>query len=57
LKLIWDTVASQIEGDWSIEQLMLKSTKNVTISKLEMFGVFMTIGSKPNNSQGRGCYF
>jgi thioredoxin reductase len=33
---------------------MPKSTKNATISKLELAGVFMAIGSKPNSSQWRG---
>jgi thioredoxin reductase len=33
---------------------MPKSTKNATISKLELAGVFMAIGSKSNSSQWRG---
>ena len=33
---------------------MPKSIKNVTISTLELVGVFVAIGSEPNSSQGRG---
>jgi hypothetical protein len=53
-KLIWDAVASKIEVDWSVEQLMLKSIKNVTISMLKKARVFMAIGSEPSSSQWLG---
>jgi hypothetical protein len=43
MKLIWDTVATQIEGSCSVEQLVPKSTKNVTISTLEEADVFVAI--------------
>jgi thioredoxin reductase (NADPH) len=54
LKLIWDTVASQIGCDWSVEQFMPKSTRNVTISTLEKAGVFAASGSESNSSRRRG---
>ena len=54
MKLIWDTVVTQIEGDGIVKQLVPKSTKNATISTLELAGVFVAIGSEPNSAQWRG---
>ena len=54
IEFIWDTVVTQIEGDGLVKQLVLKSTKNAKISKLELLGVFVAIGSEPNSAQWRG---
>jgi thioredoxin reductase (NADPH) len=54
IEFIWDTVVTQIEGEGVVKQLMLKSTKNAKISTLELAGVFVAIGSKPNSAQWRG---
>jgi thioredoxin reductase (NADPH) len=54
IEFIWDTVVTKIVGDGVVKQLMLKSTKNATISTLELAGVFVAIGSEPNSSQWRG---
>ena len=54
IEFIWDTVVTQIEGEGIVEQLMLKNTKNDKISKLELAGVFVAIGSEPNSAQWRG---
>jgi thioredoxin reductase (NADPH) len=54
IELIWDTVVTQIEGDGVVKQLMLKNTKNVKISILELAGIFVAIGSEPNSAQWRG---
>ncbi len=51
---IWDTVVTQIEGDGVVRQLTLKNTKNDRISTLELAGIFVAIGSKPNSGQWRG---
>jgi len=51
---IWDTVVTQIEGDGVVKQLTLKNTKNDRISILELAGIFVAIGSKPNSTQWRG---
>jgi thioredoxin reductase (NADPH) len=51
---IWDTVVTQIEGDGVVKQLTLKNTKNDRISTLELAGIFVAIGSKPNSTQWRG---
>ena len=54
IEFIWNTVVTQIEGEGIVEQLMLKNTKNDKISKLELAGVFVAIGSEPNSAQWRG---
>jgi len=54
IDFIWDTVVTQIEGDGVVRQLALKNTKNDRISILEIAGVFVAIGSKPNSAQWRG---
>ena len=54
IDFIWDTVVTQIEGDGVVRQLTLKNTKNDRISILEIAGVFVAIGSKPNSAQRRG---
>ena len=53
IDFIWDTVVTQIEGDGVVRQLTLKNTKNDRISILEIAGVFVAIGSKPNSAQWR----
>lgn len=53
IEFIWDTVVSQIEGDGVVKQLRLKNIKNDKISRLELAGVFVAIGSKPNSTQWR----
>jgi thioredoxin reductase (NADPH) len=53
IELIWDTVATGIEGDGVVKQLTLKNIKNDKISVLQLTGVFVAIGSKPNSVQWR----
>ena len=53
IEFVWDTVASQIEGDGVVKQLRLKNIKNDKISVLELAGVFVAIGSRPNSAQWR----
>jgi len=53
IELIWDTVATGIEGDGVVKQLTLKNIKDDKISVLELAGVFVAIGSKPNSVQWR----
>jgi len=54
IEFIWDTVVTQIEGDGVVKQLTLKNTKNDRISILELAGVFVAIGAKPNSTQWQG---
>ena len=54
IEFIWDTVVSEVEGDNVVRQLTLKNTKTDRISTLDLAGVFVAIGSKPNSAQWRG---
>jgi thioredoxin reductase (NADPH) len=54
IEFIWDSVATQIEGDGLVKQLRLKNTRNAKISILELAGVFVAIGSEPNSGQWQG---
>jgi thioredoxin reductase (NADPH) len=54
IEFIWDTVVSQIEGDAVVSKLTLKNTRNDRISVLEVSGVFVAIGSRPNSTQWQG---
>jgi len=54
IEFIWDTVVMEVEGEGVVKQLKLKNTKNDKISVLELAGVFVAIGSKPNSVQWRG---
>jgi thioredoxin reductase (NADPH) len=53
IEFIWDTVVTQIEGDGVVKQLRLKNIRNDKISVLELAGVFVAIGSRPNSTQWR----
>lgn len=53
IEFIWDSVVTQIEGDGVVGQLTLKNIKNDRISTLDLAGVFVAIGSKPNSAQWR----
>jgi len=54
IEFIWDSVVTQIQGDAVVKQLTLKNTKDDRISVLELAGVFVAIGSRPNSTQWRG---
>jgi thioredoxin reductase (NADPH) len=54
IEFIWDSVVTQIEGDAVVGRLTLKNTRNDKISTLDLAGVFVAIGSKPNSAQWRG---
>ena len=54
IEFIWDTVVTQIEGDVVVKQLTLKNTKDDRISVLQLGGVFVAIGARPNTTQWQG---
>jgi len=54
IEFVWDTVVIEVQGDGTVKRLMLKNTKNDRISTLEVAGVFVAIGSRPNSDQWRG---
>jgi thioredoxin reductase (NADPH) len=54
IEFIWDNVVTQIQGDAVVRQLTLKNTKDDRISTLELAGVFVAIGSRPNSTLWQG---
>ncbi|HID11289.1 MAG TPA: thioredoxin-disulfide reductase [Candidatus Latescibacteria bacterium] len=48
VEIIWDTVAEEIEGDHKVEALRLRNLKTGEISRLEVDGVFIFVGTQPN---------
>jgi thioredoxin reductase (NADPH) len=53
MEFIWNSTPTQIEGDATVKRLVLKSTKDATISVVELAGVFVAIGSEPNSVEWR----
>jgi len=45
---IWDTVVDKIEGEQSVESILLRNVKNNTQVPLEVTGIFIYVGLKPN---------
>ncbi len=51
IEIIWDTVAESINGDGrKVSHLLLKNVKTGEISTLEVGGVFVFIGFRPNSN-------
>jgi len=48
IQFIWNTVIEEIVGDQKVERLMLSNVKTNEKSDLEVDGVFIFIGHKPN---------
>ena len=46
--LIWNTVVDKIEGDKSVESLLLRNVKDNKNSFLKVDGIFIYVGLKPN---------
>ena len=46
--LIWNTVVDKIEGDKSVESLLLRNVKDNKNSSLKVDGIFIYVGLKPN---------
>jgi len=46
--LIWNTVVDKIEGDKSVESLLLRNLKDNKNSSLKVDGIFIYVGLKPN---------
>jgi thioredoxin reductase (NADPH) len=45
---IWDTVVDKIEGEQSVESILLKNVKNNTKMSLPVNGIFIYVGLTPN---------
>ena len=54
IEFIWDSVVTEVKGKEKLTDLVLKNTKNDTISLLAVDGVFVAIGLVPNTEYLRG---
>jgi len=48
LEFLWDTVVESIEGDSQVRELRLRNVKTKEESRLEVSGVFIAVGLRPN---------
>ena len=48
ITVMWDTVVTEVEGEEEIRKLHLENTKSGEASELEVGGLFVAIGHKPN---------
>ena len=49
IEILWDTVVDSIEGIEQVKELKLKNLKTNQKSSLELDGVFISVGFKPNS--------
>ena len=54
IEFIWETVAEQIEGENSVKRIRLRQVKTGEKSVLEVGGVFVSVGLKPNTDYLKG---
>lgn len=54
IEIVWNSVVDEIYGDKVVKGIRLKSTKDGSLSKLAVDGVFMAIGHVPNTSMFAG---
>jgi thioredoxin reductase (NADPH) len=51
IKFVWDTVVEEIVGGEMVKALKLRNVKTKKTSTLEVAGVFVAVGLKPNSQQ------
>jgi len=49
MEVIWDTVIEEILGDTILKSLTVKNVKTGELSELEVDGLFVSIGTRPNS--------
>lgn len=54
VEVIWDTVVERIEGEDSVEKLILSNKKTGEQSSLSVSGVFVAVGIRPNSELFKG---
>jgi thioredoxin reductase (NADPH) len=54
IELVWDTVLDKIEGNQTVEAIEVRNVKTKEVSKIEVGGVFMYVGIKPNTEFLKG---
>jgi thioredoxin reductase (NADPH) len=50
IEFLWNTVVKSVEGDGQVRGLALRNVKTDEESRLEVSGVFMAVGLKPNTA-------
>ena len=48
IEFIWDTVVAKVEGDTSVEKVVLKNVKTGATWEKPISGLFIFVGIKPN---------
>ncbi|MDY6854909.1 MAG: thioredoxin-disulfide reductase [Thermodesulfobacteriota bacterium] len=54
IELVWDTVLDKITGSQTVEAIEVSNVKTKEVSKIEVGGVFMYVGLKPNTEFLKG---
>jgi len=54
IEFLWDTVVESIEGDSQVRELRLRNVKTKEESRLEVSGVFIAVGLRPNTGYLEG---
>ena len=54
IEFFWDTVVESIGGDGQVRELGLRNVKTGTESKLEVSGIFVAVGLRPNTGYLEG---
>ncbi len=54
IEFLWNTVVEAVEGDSKVESLRLRNAKTGEQSVLEVSGVFVAVGQKPNTDYLKG---
>lgn len=54
IEIMWDTVIDEIKGDTFVTLLKVRNVKTDKVSDLEVSGVFMAVGFKPNTDYLKG---
>ena len=54
IEFLWDTIVEEIEGEDAVKRLKLCNVTNGEKSTLNVAGVFVAIGFKPNNDYFKG---
>jgi len=50
INFLWDTIVTEIKGDGGLNQLVLENTKTGEKSEMDVNGLFIFIGHKPNSA-------
>lgn len=49
IEILWDSVVEEIIGDDQVEKISIKNRKTEEISTIDLDGVFIAVGNKPNS--------